>query len=462
MPEISAKGGTLYGCGVVGGKGRGCLNIPADNAGDCPYPQPIRFPVAKGTPQPKICAAAADTGLFAALDTTGRLYAFGDAHGLDSTVDPQDIAQDIISFDVGSKFVVAVNSAGTLQIHGTLNSKWKGGNSSLKTPVAFPDLGKITTVAACGQSVAAIDSAGRLLVMGDKINCGTEHDTDVFLVLPIPVACRFVSLGSVNGAAIGEDSGVYVWGDGLSGALGIGKRVEWAPPTLVSQFKDLNLTPVSVACTRGQANCKRMSTTKGIAAGQEGQRTHVVTSDGGLWIAGTTHKGMGADHLWKTMQPDSDHLSFYRVGGAAADAKDTPVPTGAAEDLKAAGLEATVARRMGMKDLSDFGKGGQTGYLTNVRIVSSQPVHIHSIALDSDGVVYSWGCGSNGRTGLHGFMRGPGGSKRAMKCYISTPSAVEELESKKVLFATAGKYWSLFVVESETLSEKRKSPKPAT
>ena len=46
-------------------------------------------------------------------------------------------------------------------------------------------------------------------------------------------------------------------------------------------------------------------------------------------MAGTTHKGLGADHLSKTMQPAHDHLEFYRVGGAAADADAPRLHTGA-------------------------------------------------------------------------------------------------------------------------------------
>ena len=61
----------------------------------------------------------------------------------------------------------------------------------------------------------------------------------------------------------------------------------------------------------------------------EGPRLHVVTADGALWVAGTTHKGLGADHLSKTMQPARDHLEFYRVGGAAADADAPRLFTGA-------------------------------------------------------------------------------------------------------------------------------------
>lgn len=122
----------------------------------------------------------------------------------------------------------------------------------------------------------------------------------------------------------------------------------------------------------------------------EGPRIHVVTSDGALWMAGTTHKGLGANHLYKTMQPDRDHLSFYRVGGAAADVKASPVHTGAAEDLKDESMRAQCAWRMGMSDAALFGRDGQTNYLTDTKIVHSQPgLLINHIIRMFQSVIYS-------------------------------------------------------------------------
>ena len=69
-------------------------------------------------------------------------------------------------------------------------------------------------------------------------------------------------------------------------------------------------------------------------AGQEGPRTHVVTEDGKLYIAGTCHKGLGADHFSKVMTPSRDHLNFYQVGGEARDEEpEILCLTGALETL---------------------------------------------------------------------------------------------------------------------------------
>ena len=62
------------------------------------------------------------------------------------------------------------------------------------------------------------------------------------------------------------------------------------------------------------------------------------------------------------------------------------------------------------------------------------------------GKLYGWGCGSDGRLGLKAFFN-PNGTKRHMKCYISTPTQVEELTSLNVLTVSCGKYWSFAIVK---------------
>lgn len=137
----------------------------------------------------------------------------------------------------------------------------------------------------------------------------------------------------------------------------------------------MGLGVVHVSCTRGQPRPKRLGkpgVKGGFAAGQEGPRCHVVTDDGALWIAGTVHKGLGADHLSKTLGTiGDDHLSFYRVGGRAQPAQTEGVMTGAAEDLSTD--PALGAQRMGLDSADDFGRDGATHYLDTVRVVSSSP-----------------------------------------------------------------------------------------
>ena len=61
----------------------------------------------------------------------------------------------------------------------------------------------------------------------------------------------------------------------------------------------------------------------------------------------------------------------------------------------------------GVADVAVIGSGGCTHYLEDVHIVASCVAHLHSVALSDDGRLFSWGCGSDGRTGLKAYMRGP-------------------------------------------------------
>ena len=90
--------------------------------------------------------------------------------------------------------------------------------------------------------------------------------------------------------------------------------------------------------------------------------------------------------------------------------------------------------------------GSQKGVVPLQSALSTQPTHIHSVAVSADGRCFAWGCGSDGRTGLRAFMRGPSGSKRLMKCYVSSPSVVEALEDKVVIDACACRNFTVYVV----------------
>jgi hypothetical protein len=107
-----------------------------------------------------------------------------------------------------------------------------------------------------------------------------------------------------------------VWGDGLSGSLGIGKRIECAlEPVLVPLFQELGLAVRAASCTRGQLNPQRLGPP--VVPGQEGPRIHAVTSDGGLWIAGATHKVITRSHPldYRGARPNCVRMSAQEAEG---------------------------------------------------------------------------------------------------------------------------------------------------
>jgi hypothetical protein len=449
----------VYIWGLVGNRGpERYFKVPdaaVDAHGHCCFPALLQFPKGQRKGREFVAAAADDGSVFALLDQQGGVWAWGKPP-FAPAVPTLVINDGAVGVDVGSHFLVAAMQSGEAVLLGTIGgakSAARGGEPERSPPSVIggiPAGAKVTAVAACNATCLLLTDRGEVFSIGDELVNGTGSANFTLAALPIrfpgqSVSITRIALGSRHAATIANDGSIYCWGDGLSGNFGMGDRQSSPVPVHNPFFAQLGVKPLQISCTRGQPGCKRNGTARSCGGGQEGPRLHVVTSDGALWIAGTTHKGLAADHLTKTMQPDEDHLSFYRVGGKA---KSTAPPcyTGAAEDLSKADMAPAVARRMGMADVSAFGQNGTTGYLSATHVMWSQPSHIHSLALSDDGRLFAWGCGSDGRTGLQAFMRGPGGSKRTLKCYVSTPSVVEALEHRTVIAGAGGKWWSIAIV----------------
>eukprot|EP00392_Amoebophrya_sp_AT5.2_P015281 g15482.t1 len=318
-----------------------------------------------------------------------------------------------------------------------------------------------------------------------------------------------ISVGSQVRACVDDSNSLFAWGTNKSGCLGLGKRHSGktvdASEVLVPQ--QVPLPPdlpaiISLDCCRGQPNPKNDFPDP---TGQEGPRIHFATADGGLWIAGTCHKGLGADHFGKVLVPEKDHLCFYRVGGAARNAAGVgdfgklsltggldglsvsearemlvTVTSSKAEKMKKEHLLDGAEAGLGSPALSDSGakfalaecginpdapsyfeESGQnlcTRFLSAAPIVASVASSIHSLCLSADGRVFGWGCGSDGRLGVPHFFK-KDGSKRLMKCYVSSPSRVgavrgensaksqTDFRDEKVIAISVGRYWSFAIVE---------------
>jgi hypothetical protein len=311
-----------------------------------------------------------------------------------------------------------------------------------------PDCRPVRALSACQDTVALLCEDGSLWADGNKWTCGHRGPGSGFARLTIEGQVTCLTIGSRTAAASTTDGTVWLWGEGLQGTLATGIRTWGSPiPVRCELFKELGLRVTALACTRGQPEPKRIASASldRFLPGQEGPRVHAVTHDGGLWICGTTHKGLAANHLFKVMSPHADVLSFSRVGGAAVDASAPAVWTGAAEEISSDPVAA--ARGLGMQSVADFGRDGNTHYLDTARIIDTTAAHIHSLALADDGRLFAWGCGSDGRLGLHAYLRGPGGGKRRLKCYVSSPSVVESLADKRVVGIALGRYWSFALVD---------------
>ena len=418
-PKLPARSGVLYACGLAKFASLPVPSRAADASGEVITAVPITTPIPL-----RFKAVCADMGLFAAISSAGELWAWSREGGCVPTT-ITCVARGVASCSVGASFIVYSTSSGTVyQIgkgpygagkprvgsarrdappHSARSPRVSSPWTEKEVPVVdesvdedhsgdrvlLPAGERGTSVAACERTFVVCCDSGAVYVCGSGVNTGLEKSSDASrgalqrIVLP---AVAQVALGSLHGAAVTTDGRLFVWGDGANGCLGIGRRVACVgTPVEVPFFRENGLAITHVSCTRAQPAPKRVM--RPFTSGQEGPRTHVCTADGGLWIAGTGHKGLAANHLYKTMAPKHDLLSFYRVGGPAADADAPVVPTGAVEDLVSAPDDAAI--RMGLRSPGDFGKDGATHYLDNAQIVFSQPVHIHSIALAADGRLVS-------------------------------------------------------------------------
>lgn len=338
----AASPGRLFAWGKAGGKGGNALPVAADRidkSGDCCFPAPCREVPGR------FVKASVDVGPFVALDGGGMVYGWS-GWGETWPSLPTALLPGCVDCAAGAGFIVAAKEDGSVWLLGKAPTPSPLPNASGGTWVEIgwssgPEIvaAAVVAVDACGGVILAATASGQLLSCGRGPALGLPHvGGGAALLTPLaglpPVAA--FAVGSLHGACAGRGGGadgaaaLWCWGDGLSGNLGTGSRDACSQPTRVQLGggggggggRSLAPPVVHVGCTRGQPRPKRLTAgaKKGardsFASGQEGPRCHAVTADGGLWIAGTVHKGLGADHLSKTLGTlGSDHLSFYRVGG---------------------------------------------------------------------------------------------------------------------------------------------------
>lgn len=581
-PEFSSfPGSRIYAWGS--GEQKNCIpnaEVHKDKQGHIPFPLALRLsdvgkeingkPSSSGRKYIQICA---DTGnVFCILDERGKAIVWGNPRfgfpefPLQQGKDVNDQGHSSFSpkfnlLAVGDRFVVGITRDWKLmgwnlvdfrkhEHHARKKNHHKISNQT-DTESNFslvPEMigKKVIDIAACGnfallvaeeQSThtgeeSKVTKSQRRLYMrytgatSSKVGAAYIPYSQVFTIVKELSHCniRLISVGSTVRACVDESNRLYTWGSNRNGALGHGKRSkqEVNVPTMVQLCPGLLSTSiVSIDCTRGQPNPKNQFADP---TGQEGPRIHLVTADGGLWIAGTCHKGLGADHLGKVMTSSGDHLNFYRVGGTAREfanedsninlsAKQKSVLKGLCltgcldsvpvdesvnyfvhknthsiteatrKSLLACGIKITQQNHPSPPFAHDAKKnqhhllnatnesGIMTNYLTDTPIMKSASAHIHSFALSTSGELFGWGCGSNGRLGVPYFFKRDG-SKRLMKCYVSTPSRVgldasklslkkeskrtsgfvkvaskeKSFQDEKVLAISVGRYWSFAIV----------------
>ncbi|HYF96333.1 MAG TPA: hypothetical protein VD969_29350 [Symbiobacteriaceae bacterium] len=252
------------------------------------------------------------------------------------------------------------------------------------TPVPVMDLTGVKAIAAGGHKTLALKADGTVWAWGDNSygqlgNGSTAHSSK-----PVPVqgltGVKAIAAGVLHAAALKSDGTVWTWGYGGYGGLGNGD----SGPSAMS------LTPVPVTGLTG---------VKAIFASAIAGRTYALKSDGTLWAWG-----------------ENGQFGGLLGDGTTVELAATPVQvTGLSEvTAVATGASHTIALRSdgtvwawGYNTDGQFGNGSTSGSpvrtpaqvpgLTKVTAIAAG--YSHSLALRSDGTVWTWGGNSQGQLG---------------------------------------------------------------
>jgi alpha-tubulin suppressor-like RCC1 family protein len=275
----------------------------------------------------------------------------------------------------GKVFAWGLNNLGQLG-NGTTTS------STTPVQVKLPATVKVTAVrAGCFHSLA-LTSTGTVYAWGGngngQLGNGTTTDSDVPVPVPTGTAVKAISAGEGHSLAVTTSGNLLAWGFGAAGQLGDGTADQHTPTPVP--------LPAGVSVT-------------GVAAGQF--FSLAVTSTGAVFGFGQNDMG--------------------ELGNGTMTSTDTPVmavlPPGTSVRAVTAGCQHTLAiTRTGT--LLAWGTNGDGQLGTGVPGATATPMPVslpggatvtaatagctHSMALTSNGRVFAWGSGANGRLGNGG------------------------------------------------------------
>ena len=144
---------------------------------------------------------------------------------------------------------------------------------------------------------------------------------------------------------------------------------------------------------------------KWCGSGAECATDAVATVDGaGPVSTAVAAESTGAGGV--STAPEEEPADGALVAGAAEPATGQEANANYTADVREEKREAKSSEQKPVRKTAKSEKCTQ--YLTGTRIVASSCANIHSFALADDGLLFGWGCGSDGRLGLPNFF-GPNG-----------------------------------------------------
>lgn len=320
---------------------------------------------------------AASTTVALGLDADGGLWRWGRwvstvTESMPTT--PQKIAQSVMAISVGEQHLLAQKTDGSLYALGSnlygelgIDDDSTGTALTLVRVASHPN-----SFAAGGRQSVLIDATGHAWAWGDNSDGQLAQGLDERLSVPVVLATQVqqFALGASVAYVLREDGSLWAWGDNSDGRLGDGSR-------------------------RSRANPIRIG--DGFAAvSTSGTQTFGLKTDGSLWAWGNN--------------------SFGQLGLGDEVSRNRPSLVGNGFSAVSAGAEHTLALKTdgslwawGRNRYGQLGNGlFEAAFDVQTNAI---PLRIgigytdilagahHSLALKTDGTLWSWGWNGYGQVG---------------------------------------------------------------
>ena len=274
----------------------------------------------------------------------------------------------------GVSHTVVVKPDGTVSTFGLNNNGQLGDNSqsTRKTPIDVSGLTDVIAVAAGAYHSLALTSGGAVYAWGDNAYYQLGDSTNVDKWTPTVISLSGVvaiAAGEYHSMALLSNGDLYTWGRNASGQLGIASTTNATIPT----FALANVAAIGAGFSHSLA----------------------VKTDGTAWAAGLNTNGQLGDTT-----TNSPLTSFVQMSGISG-----------ASRVAGGRLHSVILLTNGTLKATGYGGIGQIGdgnwtqrtsavavsTLTNVTALAAGADH--AIALKSDGTVWAWGYDGYGQLG---------------------------------------------------------------
>jgi alpha-tubulin suppressor-like RCC1 family protein len=303
---------------------------------------------------------------------------------------------------------MALKSDGTVYMWGRnqYGQLGNGDNADSSTPVQVSDLSNVKAIAAGYWHSMALKEDGTVWAWGynyyGQLGTGDEVDR----LVPVQVSglstVKAIAAKYLHSMALKEDGTVWTWGYNYYGQLGIGDE-EISESLVPLQV----LAPGYTAATLGREDGSQyLQNITAISVGDF--HSLAIDADGNVWAWGYNYDGQLGDSTFE------DRYAPVLVLTPNQKLSPLNVEEIAAGDNFSLALRNGNVWAWGYNDYGQLGDGTEDernipikvkglngeGFLENITAVSGGSYH--SLALDSEGSVWAWGCNCSGELGYDG------------------------------------------------------------